>query len=503
MQAGLQHRERAVAEQQPARVHGRVFHDDFVGGVEGAEFAGEFVEVEAEKMRAQRVGGERHGVGKLDELPRQRKFLRGLGRARAGHGRLRGVEPGLAENAADAGDGVKQVGGRIALERDHPVPREDVVAGAVLREVGVLHGGHADDVRDGAALGLGEIRVLRAHEREGAVAGLAKQVLQAEIFAAAGLERLVVLAEYGAEVDVLELWQLAAGFLKPFFRGEEELVQVVTLAEIDDVDRPVHLEVVGAVKHGGEVAGGVVGGAVLLADHEGLGLEPGMLGVEDDERPLAFLRETAVGEFTVDPLDLVIVETLAERDVELDAELVVDELEGGEGGVVDLLPDSAVPGVAGLELDEFLLGLGEHGRVGLGGMVAELVETLELLEGFGDKRGRVEVALVGPDEFAELRAPVANVVVANHLRTAEGEEPADGLANDSRTQVADVHLLCRVGRRIVHDPGLALAGAGRAGLQVLLRIVGLHPAEQGSGLEAEVDEPRASQRYVEMLFQAV
>ena len=111
------------------------------------------------------------------------------------------------------------------------------------------------------------------------------------------------------------------------------------------------------------------------------------------------------------------------------------------------------------------------------------------------------MALVGPDELAELRAPVANVVVANHLGAAEGQQTADGLADDGRAQVADVHLLGGVRGRIIDQPGLAAAGTGGSGLQVLLRVIGLQPAEQGGRLEAEVQESRTRERQIENFCQ--
>ena len=125
--------------------------------------------------------------------------------------------------------------------------------------------------------------------------------------------------------------------------------------------------------------------------------------------------------------------------------------------------------------------------------MAELVEAFELLDGFGQEGFFVGPALVAVDEFAELRAPVAKVVVANDLGAGEFEEPANRLADDGGAEVADMHLLGRVGRGVVDDPGLPGVGVGRAGLKVGLGVVGLKPGEQGGGLEAEVDETGSGQ----------
>ena len=151
--------------------------------------------------------------------------------------------------------------------------------------------------------------------------------------------------------------------------------------------------------------------------------------MEDDEGPLADLGEAAVGQALVNGLDLVVVETLSERDVELDAELVVDFLEGGHRDLVDVFPDGEVFGIAGLEFHEFLAGFFEHGGIGVGGVVADFVEAFELFEWLALEGGGIELAFVGPDEFAELSAPVADVIIADDACAGECEEAADGLAD--------------------------------------------------------------------------
>ena len=150
-----------------------------------------------------------------------------------------------------------------------------------------------------------------------------------------------------------------------------------------------------------------------------------------------------------------------------------------------------------LEFDEFLLRLLQHGGIGLGGGVADLVEALELLERIAGEGGGIEVALVGPDELAELRAPVAHVVVADDLGAAEFQQAADGLADHGRAQVADVHLLGGVGRAVVDDHGVPLLRGRRAGGERVAAAVRHEPGEQGGGLELEVDETRPGDRDVE------
>ena len=87
VQPGFQHKEGLRAEEEPAGADCGVVHQHLVRGVEGAEFARQLVEVEAQEMRAQGVGGQTDGVGEADELAREgylagrlkRRDRRGLG----------------------------------------------------------------------------------------------------------------------------------------------------------------------------------------------------------------------------------------------------------------------------------------------------------------------------------------------------------------------------------------------------------------------------------------
>ena len=58
------------------------------------------------------------------------------------------------------------------------------------------------------------------------------------------------------------------------------------------------------------------------------------------------------------------------------------------------------------------------------------------------------------DEHAEGRAPVAHVVVPDHPMARPVQQPDDGIADDGAAQVADVHLLGDIGRRVVDHDGL-------------------------------------------------
>jgi len=503
LQAGLEDEQRPGAEQEAAGLHRGVIHDHLVGDVEGAEFPGQLEEIRAQEMGSQLRGGEVEHSGEAGELAGEGELLGrfGRGRARRGGGGG-GFEPGLAEDRVDAGHRVEEVRRGVALEGEDLLPREDVVAASVLREVGVADGADADGIGDVAALGLGEVGRLLGDEGEGAFLGLGEEGLQLDGVAGAGLDGLAVLAEDRTERDVLEARQPATGVGEPFPGGEPELLEVIRLAGVGQDGDRIGPEVLGAVEHRREVGRGVVGGAVGFADDERLGLEPRVLGMKDDERALRLDGEAGGGELRVNLRDLVVVEALAELVVEVDAELAVDGGEGAGAERVDAIPEGAVLGVAGLQQHEFGADGIEDGGVGLGGGIGGLVDALEFLERIGGEGGVVAEVLIAPDELAELRAPVADVIVADDLGAAEGEQAADGLADDHAADVADVELLGGVGRAEVDDVALALVKRGGAGLQVLRGVVGAEPGEEGGGLEAEVDEARAGDADLEDLAQA-
>ena len=105
--------------------------------------AGEVVEVVAEEVGAVIVGDGLEDEAEVEELAGEGEFLGGS--EEDGPGRDARVQVAFAEDAADAGVGVLEVGGGVAVEGEEFVPTEDVVALAVGEEIGVFEGAEADD----------------------------------------------------------------------------------------------------------------------------------------------------------------------------------------------------------------------------------------------------------------------------------------------------------------------------------------------------------------------
>ena len=66
------------------------------------------------------------------------------------------------------------------------------------------------------------------------------------------------------------------------------------------------------------------------------------------------------------------------------------------------------------------------------------VEPRQFANGVGGVRGIVAVVLVTVDENAELRAPVAEVVVADHGMPEEPQDSYERVADDRASQVPDM-----------------------------------------------------------------
>ena len=152
-------------------------------------------------------------------------------------------------------------------------------------------------------------------------------------------------------------------------------------------------------------------------------------------------------------------------------------------------PDGEVFGVAGLELDEFLVDGVEGGGVFLRAGGDEFVKALHFAERIGGEGGGVALGFPRVEEHAELRAPIADVVVAHDRVAEEGGDAGEGVAEDGGADVADVHRLGDVGGAEVDDDRLRLPGGGDAEPRV--GGEGGELVFEGGGEEAEIDEAGA------------
>ena len=118
-----------------------------------------------------------------------------------------------------------------------------------------------------------------------------------------------------------------------------------------------------------------------------------------------------------------------------------------------------------------------------------LVEALHLGDGVGLQRGAVQVTLPADQQHAELRAPIAEVIVGDDLVAQQPQRARQTIAQDGRADVADVHGLGHVGRAEIHDHGPRLRG--RLEEEVFAARGGLQGLGQRGRLEPEIKEAGA------------
>ena len=318
---------------------------------------------------------------------------------------------------------------------------------------------------DPVQLGGRQVGLALGDGAPGGVDGLVDQVHQPHRAAGPGLERPPVRPEHGAERDVHRLDALGQPAHPP--RRLEDQAEVQRLPGVDDVEDAVGLQVADAVAQRREVRGVVAVAAVALLHHQHGRLAVGgldLLGLDDD-RAVAVLRD-ARGEQLLDHLGQpLVVDRLARGVARLQqhAEPAVDLPERDLGLVDDLAPARERRLVAGLQGDDpGPRPVGER-LVGVELGARHAVQPVER----GDRRrtgfdlAGFEVGVAPPrlgvlvevlDQHPELGAPVAEVVLPDHGGAEVAEHPREAVADDRRAQVADVHLLGDVGRRVVDRP---------------------------------------------------
>jgi hypothetical protein len=126
-------------------------------------------------MRLQRLADRVHRRSEAEQREGQR-LLRRLVDPHRGRPFSDRLVARAAEDRPNPRVGVLQVGSRVALECQHPIPFEDVVLDPIGREIGVLDRPDADDACDVGARREIEVGVLLRHGGGRALGGLVEQI---------------------------------------------------------------------------------------------------------------------------------------------------------------------------------------------------------------------------------------------------------------------------------------------------------------------------------------
>ena len=385
------------------------------------------------------------------------------------------------------------------MQREHLVPRENVVALAVRQQVGVFHRAESDGTGDFLALGLRQLRAFPGNNFVGALLGFIEQVAELHGVAGARLERLAVVAHDLAEADVNQLCLRRIRF--PAAKDEEKFFEMPGLPVVHDVNDFLRRPGFEPVIHGGEIGGGVIKTAVALAHERGIG-HPFAVAVDEKRvflrwqravaehahRAFAFAGDAAREQIGNDLAKPRIVKTFAEREIKLHAEPRINRVELDLREADHLLPDGNVFGVAGLELHQFRLGFFEPQRVRVAFGVDDFVKAFQFGDGVAFEFGAVQNLFPAEQKLAELRAPVADVVVADDAVAEQAQRALQRVADAGGADVADVHRLGDVGRAEINDHdfrrdrfGEKQMFAARGGCERLLEQHRLEPEVQEAG----------------------
>ena len=93
------------------------------------------------------------------------------------------------------------------------------------------------------------------------------------------------------------------------------------------------------------------------------------------------------------------------------------------------------------------------------------------------------------NDFAKLGAPIADVIVRDHLMAKKTRDPGETISKNRAANVADVHWLGNIRRAEIDDDTLPVLG--NADAQPAIPEHRRHPASKKPGRQPEVDKPGA------------
>ena len=213
---------------------------------------------------------------------------------------------------------------------------------------------------------------------------------------------------------------------------------------VDDVQQAVGFQTTYAVAQARQIGGGVEKAAALFLHDKcgGFAFFVFKLVQEHDFRAVVFDRQTFLNQIIDHGLQIVVVFRFARHvfRAQFQAQRVVNSLGVRERNIDKLFPQRQNGFIAALQLHNvFARGVGK-GRVFVKAHFGGAVKLLQIRQ---FERGVVFLLLdqIG-DQHAELRTPVADVVLTDDGVAHKFQHARNAVADDAGTQMADVHLFC-------------------------------------------------------------
>ena len=174
----------------------------------------------------------------------------------------------------------------------------------------------------------------------------------------------------------------------------------------------------------------------------------------------------------------------------MDVQPVVDLLELPPRLVAEQTPGLERHRITALQLHHLIAGGGLEVLVLIEALLGLAVKRHQIAEVHGIRRVQRfggHLLEVG-DQHAELGAPVAHVIEAQHGVAAELQNPRQRVANDRGAQVTHMHLLGDVGAGEIHHHGRRVLH--RRNAKAWISQPGRHLRHQPLGSHRQIDEPR-------------
>ena len=175
--------------------------------------------------------------------------------------------------------------------------------------------------------------------------------------------------------------------------------------------------------------------------------------------------------------------------IERHIQAVIDFLETPAGHLDALFPDRKVFSVAGLEFHQFRFAYLKDGRIRVGGGIDIPIDTEKLGDRIVGERLMTEDRFPSMENHAELGAPVADMVIGDDMISEKAGDAGEGISDDSRAYVADVHRFGNIGRGEVNDYGAARAGERSA--EAVITDEAFDAGSPCLPADAEIDEAGA------------
>src|SRR6266496_1934201 len=317
----------------------------------------------------------------------------------------------------------------------------------VLWENSIFHCPNSDLLGNVALFVIAQLRVLFLDDFARALARFLEKLTQRDVLAGSCLHQFTILTEDAAKRDVAQISRVTFAS-----RDLENLFEMQDLRRANYVPNRVGFQIVHPVIDCCEIRRGIIKAAVPFPDDQRFIGQFGIFSKENNNGALADLSNARFKQAFDHAEQAIVVKTFAALDVVMDIQQLVNALEILHGEGDTFVPDVEIFLVARLEFYQLLAAGFANSRVLGCSLVRFLVNAHYFCERIALQRLSIEQILPAVNHHPELRAPVADVIVANHFESEKLRDARKSIAKHRAADVPDMHWFGDIGRsKINHD----------------------------------------------------